>query len=243
MNKKLKGLVLGVAIATISSGIYGVKVFAATKTLDESKATIQWRKDFKKPTGDKKIFVGKNTEEMKTFLNELVREGKLSQEKVNNIISYIEKKSEERKAEMEKIKNMTPEERKAEMEKKKVAKEERISPFDALVKDGVITESELTSIQNKLHEKMTTERNARIKEQFKSLVDNKTITEDQVNKLIEKMNKINEMKRDMFKQMVDEGIITSDQAEAMKKAIHGDKKVKIKEFKKEVKQENKTNNQ
>lgn len=258
INKRLKTLIIGAAILAIGgSAIYASSANAATEDTANKKPAVEWKKDKEgKTPGEKRFkmkgekgFPGKGVEEMKTYLTSLVNEGVLTQQKADSITNYLQKKAEERKAEFDKIKAMTPEERKTYMNQKKG---EKLNPFDAMVKDGILTQAEADTINSKLQEKRATERKQKITEQLSSLVENKTITQDQVNKLIEKLQKKDEEakalheklkamtpeerksymeqnkkdRKDILQELVDEGTITKDQADAMRKVMpmhHGAK--------------------
>lgn len=253
INKRLKTLIIGATILAIGgSAIYASSANAATEDAANKKPFIEWKKNKEgKMPGEKgfKMKEEKGAEQMKTYLASLVNEGVLTQQKADSITNYLQKKAEERKAEFDKVKSMTQEERKNYMSQKKG---ERLNPFDAMVKDGVLTQSEADTIKSKLQEKRAAERKQKITEQLSSLVENKTITQDQVNKLIEKLQKKDEEtkalheklkamtpeerktymeqnkkdRKDILQELVDEGTITKDQADAMRKAMpmhHGAK--------------------
>lgn len=258
ISKRLKTLIIGATILAIGgTTIYASSANAATEDTANKKPFIEWKKNKEgKMPGEKGFKMKeergsyvKGAEQMKTYLASLVNEGVLTQQKADSITNYLQKKTEERKAEFDKIKSMTPEERKNYMSQKNG---ERLNPFDAMVKDGVLTQSEADTIKSKLQEKRAADRKQKITEQFSSLVENKTITQDQVNKLIEKLQKKDEEakalheklkamtpeerkaymeqnkkdRKDILQELVDEGTITKDQADAMRKVMpmhHGAK--------------------
>ena len=258
INKRLKTVIIGAAILAIGgSAIYASSASAATEDTANKKPFIEWKKNKEeKMPGEKGLKIKeekrsyeKGSEQMKTYLTSLVNEGVLTQQKADSITNYLQKKADERKAEFDKIKSMTPEERKNYMSQKKG---EMLNPFDAMVKDGVLTQTEADTVKSKLQEKRAAERKQKITEQLSSLVENKTITQDQVNKLIEKLQKKDEEakalheklkamtpeerktymeqnkkdRKDILQELVDEGTITKDQADAMRKAMpmhHGAK--------------------
>ncbi|WP_055669840.1 hypothetical protein [Desnuesiella massiliensis] len=258
ISKRLKTLIIGATILAIGgTTIYAASANAATEDAANKKPLIEWKKNKEgKMPGEKGFKIKeergsyvKGAEQMKTYLTSLVNEGVLTQQKADSITNYLQKKEEERKAEFDKIKAMTPEERKNYMSQKKG---ERLNPFDAMVKDGVLTQTEADTIKSKLQEKRATERKQKITEQLSGLVENKTITQDQVNKLIEKLQKKDEEakalheklkamtpeerksymeqnkkdRKDILQELVDEGTITKDQADAMRKVMpmhHGAK--------------------
>lgn len=86
-----------------------------------------------------------NAEGLKTTLDTLVKSGKLTQAKEDKIINFMQDKDEARKAEMEKVKNMTEDERKAYFESQKDTK--RIDMFKGLVDNGILTQTEVDAIK------------------------------------------------------------------------------------------------
>ena len=89
-----------------------------------------------------------NSENLKTTLDALVKSGKLTQAKEDKIISFMNEKDEARKAEMEKVKNMTKDERKAYFESQKGT--EKTNMFKQLVDDGILTQAEVDAIKSAL---------------------------------------------------------------------------------------------
>lgn len=249
LNNVLKALVIGVTVASIGTGVYVKTTYAASA----SKPSINGRECEKEKgckvkfsesdEGCKRHIKRNNMDSLKASLNELVNEGTLTQEKADKVISRLQKRKDGRKTEFEKMKKMTEEERKEYVKNKK---EKYINPFDEMIKDGIITKSEAEAITSRNREKMSLERKEKITENLSNLVKDKTITQEQMNKFIEKFEKQQverkalhkklrgmseeerktymdkkEFKRksDILKEMVKEGTITSQQAEAMQKVM------------------------
>ncbi|MDF2546703.1 MAG: hypothetical protein K0R93_1601 [Anaerosolibacter sp.] len=82
-----------------------------------------------------------------TALTKLVEEGKLKEDSSKAIQEYMKAQAEERKAEMEKIKNLSAEEKKAYFE---ASKKERIDIFEKMVEDGVISADEAKTIKESM---------------------------------------------------------------------------------------------
>lgn len=78
-------------------------------------------------------------------LKTLVNNKKITQDQADKIEESIKSNNAYRKAEFEKIKNMTEEQRKAYMES---AKKTKINPIKALVDDGTITKDQLEDIMS-----------------------------------------------------------------------------------------------
>lgn len=154
---------------------------------------------------------------LKESLKKLVKEGKLTQEKADNVLSYIKKNKDERQYRV---------------------------LFDDMVKKGIITKEEADDIREKNRDKRMLLRREKITKDLNELVKDKTITQEQANKFIEKLQKQDEeikelhkkaknmspeqrkeyMKnalkgKDILEQMVKEGIITQKQAESMREVM------------------------
>lgn len=146
-------------------------------------------------------------------LDSLVKSGTITQQQKDKIISYMEKKKAERKAEFEKVKSMSETERKDYFEKMK--SQPKPDMFRELVDQKVLTQSQADAVKSQLpHHKGDMGRGFR--NQLDSFVKSGTITEEQKAKIIEYMQK---RKADMFKELVDQKIITQQQADTMKKQM------------------------
>lgn len=177
---------------------------------------------------------------LKPVLDKLVKAGTLTQEKEDKIISYMDQKEADRKAEMDKIQGMTEEQRKAYFENNK--DKMRTDIFAELVSKGIITKSEAQAIKNEMPKAY---RNG-MKQQLDNAVRSGTITQDDENKIIaylqqkheqrkaekEKIksmteeqrksyfeNKRSEKRGDFFDELVSQGILTKDKSDALKKTL------------------------
>ena len=86
-----------------------------------------------------------NQTKMKEILSGLVDKGTLTQKQMDSIITAMDKMRQERQADMEKMKNMTPEERQTYMQQ---LKGKKTSPIEQLVKDNVITSEQADAIRD-----------------------------------------------------------------------------------------------
>lgn len=86
-----------------------------------------------------------NCENLKTTLDTLVESGKITQAQEDKIISFMNEKRELKKAEMEKVKNMTEDERKTYFENQKSV--EKNDMFKELVDNGTLTQTEVDVIK------------------------------------------------------------------------------------------------
>lgn len=89
-----------------------------------------------------------NCENLKTTLDTLVESGKITQAQEDKIISFMNEKRELKKAEMEKVKNMTEDERKTYFENQKSV--EKNDMFKELVDNGTLTQTEADVIKDAL---------------------------------------------------------------------------------------------
>lgn len=92
---------------------------------------------------------GLSSEKMKTKLDALVTSGTITQDDETKIINYLTEKQNDRKAEMEKVKNMSESDRKAYFESKKTTG--RTDMFSDLVTSGIITQDKADAIKASMH--------------------------------------------------------------------------------------------
>lgn len=131
----------------------------------------------------------KSTDVLKTKLDTLVTAGTITQDQETAVLSNIKQQEADRKAEMDKVKNMSEAERKAYFESKKTTEKTDFLSF--LVTAGTITQDQKTAIQNLF--KGNRDKDAQDgKEKFTSFVKTKldklvtagTITQDQETAMI-----------------------------------------------------------
>ncbi|SKB00482.1 hypothetical protein SAMN05443428_1443 [Caloramator quimbayensis] len=186
-----------------------------------------------------------NSQNFKEKLDSLVKSGTITQAQEDKILSLIKQKEDERKAEMEKVKNMTEEQRKEYFKQNRVKAKSDI--FKELVEQNVITQKQADTIKNTIFDKNKDKRKNFKGENFKTFLDNQVkagvITQDEENKIISYMNKKAEDKKaemekikslteeerkayfenkksqaksDFFKELVDKGILTQNKADVLK---------------------------
>lgn len=230
MKKVMAGIVAGgMALSTGSIALAGTpEVAAQSKAACETKHT--------KEGFDKCAW----KDSLKPALDKLVKAGTLTQEKEDKIITYIDQKEADRKAEMDKVKDMTEEQKKAYFEKNKQKRKPDI--FTDLVNQGIITMGEAQAIKNELPKVY---RNG-MRERLDNAVKSGTITQEEENKIITYMqkkhdqrkaekekikdmteeqrkayfeNKRTEKRGNFFDDLVSQGILTKDKADALKKSL------------------------
>lgn len=196
----------------------------------------------KKPNGRYEM----GSQNFKEKLDSLVKSGTITQAQEDKILSLIKQKEDERKAEMEKVKNMTEEQRKEYFKQNKVKAKGDI--FKELVEQNVITQQQADTIKNTIFDKNKDKRKDFKGGNFKTFLDNQVkagvITQDEENKIISYMNKKAEDKKaemekiksmtdeerkayfenkksqtksDLFKELVDNGILTQTKADSLMK--------------------------
>lgn len=187
-----------------------------------------------------------SSEEMKPYLDKLVVSKTISQEQENKILSYAQKRAEERKAEKEKLKNMSEAERKAYWEQNKSIGKH--SFFQELVDQKVISEEQEKAIKDTLPspKEIRKEKELKFKSNLSELVKSGKITKDQENKINkfmkekinekevekEKLDKMNEAERksyfeqnkskenpDIIKELIEKKIITENEANLVREAL------------------------
>lgn len=154
-----------------------------------------------------------NGEYFNTQLDNLVKSRTITQQQKDKIVSCMEKKRDEKKAEFEKVKAMSEDDRKAYFEKKR--SEPKTDMFKELVDQKVLTQSQAEAVKAQLP-RHKGDKARGFKNQLDGFVASGTITEEQKGKIIDYLQK---RKADMFKELVDQKIITQQQADTMKKQM------------------------
>lgn len=115
----------------------------------------------------------KSTDGLKTKLDTLVTAKTITQDQETAVLDKIKQQEADRKAEMDKVKNMTEAERKAYFESKKTT--EKTDVLSSLVTAGTITQDQKTAIQNIF--KGNRDKDAQVgKEKFAKLIKTKLDT-------------------------------------------------------------------
>lgn len=181
----------------------------------------------------------------KDILPELVKDGTISQGEADRISAYMDERHSKKKAEMDKIKDMTEDQKKQYFANRKG---QRKDIFSDLVADKIITKEKADAIKAKLREKGEAKREERIKNittSLDKLVKDGTISKEQENKIIENIkvkheektgleekvkNMTSEERKNYFEkqraekkgflsEMVEKGELTKEQADAIRKVI------------------------
>ena len=137
-TRKISAAVCGLLALVLLFSIGATSIFASDTQADATKAKPGFlqkmigHRGSLNDTGTNKIF------------EKLVTDGVLTQELSDQIDTYLAKKAEERKADLEKIKAMTAEERKAYLEANKPQKKTGL--LEDLVAAGIITQEKADEI-------------------------------------------------------------------------------------------------
>ncbi len=137
-------------------------------------------------------FKGKGGEGFLTALDGLVKDGTITQAKVDEIKAYVEKKAKEREALREELKNLSQAERKALLEKRLAEKTGtkpggRTGLIEELVENKILTQEQADTIKTKIRETAQAQRKQQVADGLKALVEKGTITQDQAKALREIM--------------------------------------------------------
>ncbi|AOT69742.1 hypothetical protein [Geosporobacter ferrireducens] len=157
MKKMLSGVLVSSMMFTMGGAVFAKETEGTADAAAEKNTKIMQKfkagSELKKENGFalKSQVPGKGLE---AVLDKLAEEGTLSKEKVEEVKKYLEEKMEAKKAEFEKIKDLTEEERQKYFEENKANKTERVDFIEQLVKDGVITEAQEEQIKAKMKEMM-----------------------------------------------------------------------------------------
>ncbi len=133
-------------------------------------------------------------------LDQLVKEGIITQAKADEIKAYIDKKNQEMQAQLDKIKNMTPEERQAYFEQQKTGNQGarvkiKQDIYTELVNNNILTQAQVDTIKAKLTELAEAEQQQLISDSLKALVDKGTVTQEQSDKILQAFNAAKDEKK------------------------------------------------
>lgn len=184
-NNLKKKLITGVLLGSMVLSL-GTTAFASENTEgllnNQSEKKIKYSM-FKKDAKNFKEFKQKRFENREKHLDknldELLENDTLSKDTVDKVKAYIEKRAAERKAEFEKVKDMTKEERNEYWsERKAERKGEKINIIDQMVEENIITKDEAEKIEENLQN-----RKEILSEKLDELVEDSTLSKDKVDKI------------------------------------------------------------
>lgn len=238
MNRKK--LISKIMTAVIAGG-----VLLSTGSYVFAKSNVNGTTGSNKKTQEARINKKNPTDNMKSELDKLVTAGTITQDQETNIINAIKQEQTDRKAEMDKVKNMTEAERQTYFESKKTA--EKTDFLNKLVTAGTITQDQATAVRNAIHQGPGRREEGanpeRFKTQLDTLVTAGTITQTEETNILKyltdkqterkaEMDKVKNMteaerktyfeskktteKTDFLSELVTAGIISQDKADAIK---------------------------
>ncbi len=239
-----KGLMTGIMSGALIGGLLLGSVGLVSAAADDSNAKS---KSTSKPTLSGKMLRGPGQDMgkgMKLDLTALVDKGIISQDQSTAIQAKMDQLNADRKAEMTKIKAMTAAERQAYMKANKPAK---VDLMASLVDSGVITSAQVDAIKAFKQASRQQEMKENQLKSLTALVEKGTITADQSNLIVQKMDqaaterqaemdKVKDMtpaeaqayfkanpreKTNPLADLVTAGSLTQAQADAVRQALHG----------------------
>ncbi|MCY6353826.1 hypothetical protein [Clostridium sp. ZS2-4] len=232
----------------------GSSAFAVSENASDS--TQNLKIEHRIPMNRDKFNKDKMEERNKIFesvLQEAVKSNTITQDESNKIKAYTDKKAEEakqfmqeRKKEGKKEDNKAPKDRKIN-KAGKIGKEGKGGLFAELVNEGILTQEKADILREKMQDKTKALRDARLKEELSKLVENKTLTQEQADKIAaaiktandarkadfekikdmtdeerrEYMKGIKDSYKDPLKTLVENGTITEVQEKEVRKILHG----------------------
>lgn len=238
MDQKIKRI-LAVFAAVMVLAALGVSadVYAANRNFAANAVSGVSEPEHKMPSSDE------IADRLKTRLEPLVNSGTITKNQQEQIINYMKEKSDQKRAEMEKIKLMTEAERKAYFESKA---KNRPDIINELVQQKIIDTSQKDAVQKDIGHMFPgnkKDHRGKMKNTFDSAVKSQVITKEQEDKILAyinelekgrkaEMDKVSKMtdaekkayfeknvktaRGDIFIQLVSSKIITQAQADKIK---------------------------
>jgi len=112
---------------------------------------------------------------LQTVLGKLVADKTITQEQADKLVSYLKTRLDQRKAQREQMKNLTPEQRQALRKESPV----KVGFLDQAVADKVITREQAQAIRDALREQKQQSREAALQARMAELVKQGTINQNQ----------------------------------------------------------------
>ena len=197
----------------------------------------------------KRLKMGDRQEELKTVLDQMIKQGTIDQGTADEITAFIEKTDAERQAQFEEIKKLTPEERKALWEERKkgdstVRPEVRQDLFTQLVENKIISQEQADAIRTAIREAAIAKQQQDMQDSLKAIVEKGAITQKQADQVISQFDETRKSHEALFEktkdmtpeerreyindnkemlnpldQLVTDGVITQEQADAIREVL------------------------
>jgi polyhydroxyalkanoate synthesis regulator phasin len=186
LKKVISGIVVGGLI--LSTGIIAMADTNTSSTTNPSTKTFSHSKGMMR--GNRIGLSGGKmqqdmTAKLQATLTDLVTSGTITQDKADALKSYMTTKAAERKAELAKIKAMTPDERKAFIQTQKTANAgTRQDIFSSAVSSGILTQADADAIHARMQQVAQDARNKKMTDSLSTIVANGTITQEQMNTVL-----------------------------------------------------------
>lgn len=172
---------------------------------------------------------------MENDLKALVSAGVITQDEFDKILALSKQEAESRKAEMDKVKNMSEAERKAYFDSMKdKAPEKREDIFAKAVSNNILIQEKADAAKAKIKESHDAERTAKLTESLKEVVTAGTITQEQSDKVLAYINTMeanrpspdakkeatpDKERKNPLSKLVDDGTLTQEQLDAICKVL------------------------
>jgi gas vesicle protein len=178
IGEKMKKMVNGILIGTM---VFSMAGMAFADNISTEEKAPKRRTAIHQKLGERFEKRGPNLEDT---ITKLVEAGTITQDEATKWKAFNEERMEERKAEMDKVKEMTKEERKAYLEERKDNKEAgpRRDGMATLVEEGIFTQEKAEQVGEKMHEMRALEQEKRFEEKMNKLVEEGMITQDEATK-------------------------------------------------------------
>lgn len=162
----------------------GSSAFAAGENTSDS--TQNSKIECKIPM-DRSKFHEERMTEMNTILQDVLKEAvaskTITQKESDQIKAYTDKKAEEAKKFREQRKAGEGKAGNKELKGRTMGKEGKGELFAELVTEGILTQEKANTLREKIHVKTEALREANLKQNLSKLVENKTLTQDQADKI------------------------------------------------------------
>ncbi|WMJ80007.1 hypothetical protein RBU49_14230 [Clostridium sp. MB40-C1] len=226
----------GILISSVSMAFAGTPT-----TASEKNGNIISKKEFRAPVhmnNEKKYEQIQKV--LESVLKDSVASQTITQDESNKVLEYIKSKSNEAKnfnenSKVKKDKNI----------ENKSNDKIRVGIFEELVEKGILTKEKADAVKVKMDNNMEVARDKELKEKLAKLVEKKTITQDQLDKILsaikeesnirksdfEKMKNMTEEQRkeyiktiksqhkDLIKGIVESGVITEAQEKSVREVL------------------------
>ena len=200
MKKRVTALVGSIVIVGLLVSVGGTVIAQSTSTASTSLVTQtqastqgQDRTMHRGGVRDGQMSKGKlgvlPEAELQAVLASMVKLGAITQSESDKVTAFIKAQQTSMEAEKAKVDDMTQAERKTYFEQKKATAEKKMDLLSQLVSNGIITQVKADAIKVKMQEAQKASREQDIKTQLEGLIQKKTITLEQVDKILVYMDK------------------------------------------------------